>query len=108
MSQFEDRKDAFEEKFAHDAEMNFKAEARACKLFGLWLAEKMGLSGGDADVYAKGVVGANLEEHGFDDVIRYVTPDIEDKGLNLSEEILNHKLSEFMVQAKAQLMDEAK
>ncbi|MCB9963403.1 MAG: DUF1476 domain-containing protein [Rhodospirillales bacterium] len=107
MSQFEDRKDAFEEKYAHDAEMNFKAEARACKLFGLWLAGELGLGSADAEAYAKGVVAANIEEHGFDDVVRYVTPDIEDKGLSIDANMILHKLAQFLVEAKAQLMTEA-
>ena len=107
MSNLKDRESAFEDKYAHDAEMNFKAEARASKLFGLWLAEQLGLEGADADAYAKGVVGANLEEEGFDDIVRYVMPDIEDKGLDISEHTINAKMDEYMTVAKAQLMDEA-
>jgi len=42
MSGFDDRENAFENKFAHDAEMQFKAEARRNKLVGLWAAELMG------------------------------------------------------------------
>ena len=106
MSNLEERRDAFEDKFAHDEEMNFKAEARASKLFGLWLAEKLGLAEGEADVYAKGVVGANLEEEGFDDIIRYVRPDIDEKGLDISDDMINKKMDEYMTVAKAQLMEE--
>ena len=36
MTTFNDRKDAFESKFAHDEELRFKAMARRNKLFGLW------------------------------------------------------------------------
>ncbi len=106
MSDMKRRESAFEDKYAHDAEMNFKAEARASKLFGLWLAPQLGLEGGEADAYAKGVVGANLEEDGFDDIIRYVMPDIQDKGLDISEHLINAKMAEFMSVAKAQLMEE--
>ena len=56
MSTFDDRENAFENKFAHDAEMQFKAEARANKLLGLWAAELMGKSAEDAAEYAKEVV----------------------------------------------------
>jgi hypothetical protein len=34
MTTFDDRENAFEAKFAHDAEMQFKAEARRNKLLG--------------------------------------------------------------------------
>jgi hypothetical protein len=108
MTSFEQRESAFEEKYAHDAEMNFKAEARACKLFGLWLAGQLGLSGNDAEVYAKGVVSANLEEQGFDDLIDYVMPDIEDKGLDIDAAMINGKMDLFLSEAKAQLMEEKK
>ena len=38
MSTFDERENAFESKFAHDAEMQFKADARRDKLLGLWAA----------------------------------------------------------------------
>ena len=38
MTTFNDRKDAFESKFAHDSEMQFKAEARRNKILALWAA----------------------------------------------------------------------
>ena len=53
MSTFDDRENAFENKFAHDAEMQFKADARRNKLLGLWAADLMGKSGDDAADYAK-------------------------------------------------------
>jgi hypothetical protein len=39
MTTFDDRENAFENKFAHDQEMLFKAEARRNKLMGLWVAD---------------------------------------------------------------------
>ena len=106
MSSFDDRKTAFENKFAHDQDLAFKVEARACKLFGLWLAGELGMSGADADSYAKTVVAANLDEPGFDDVLRAVRPDIDAKGLNLSDHVLNAQLDKCMDQAKQQIMTE--
>jgi hypothetical protein len=102
----DDRKNAFENKFAHDSELMFKAEARACKLFGLWLAGEMGLSGADADAYAKTVVGANLDEPGFDDVKRFVMKDIAAKGLSLTEHTVDAKLAHCLDDAKKQLAAE--
>ena len=64
MADMNDRKDAFESKFAHDEELKFKATARRNKLIGLWAAEKNGKSGADADAYAKEVVMADFEEAG--------------------------------------------
>lgn len=107
MSNFDERESAFENKFALDEALMFKAEARCCKLFGLWLAEKMELSGEDANAYASSIVSANLEEPGFDDVKRTVSTDISQKGLEISEEEIDAKLAEFFEQAQKQVKEEA-
>ena len=72
MTTFDDREHAFEAKFAHDSEMQFRAEARRNKLLGLWVAEKLGKSGADADAYAREVVASDFEEAGDADVVRKV------------------------------------
>ena len=79
MSTFDDRETAFEAKFAHDAEMQFKAEARANKALGLWAAGLLGQSGAEAEAYAMGVVKADFTEAGHEDVIRHVAADLGDK-----------------------------
>src|ERR1700689_5209331 len=61
MTTFDKREEAFEQKFAHDEELRFKATARRNKLLGLWAAEKLGLKGSEADSYALSVVMADLE-----------------------------------------------
>jgi hypothetical protein len=106
MSSFDDRKDAFEKKYAHDQEMAFKAEARCSKLFGLWVAEQLGMTGDDAAAYAKTVVAANLDEPGFDDVKRKVVGDLKNAGKDLSDHVLNVKLNECLAMAREQLMKE--
>ena len=60
MTEFDKREEAFEQRFAHDEELKFKATARRNKLLGLWAAEKLGLSGAEADSYALSIVMADL------------------------------------------------
>jgi hypothetical protein len=108
MSSFEDRKDAFEKKYAHDQEMMFKVEARCSKIFGLWVAGQLGLQGADADRYAKDVIGANLEEAGFDDIKRKVKPDLEKKGVKISDHLLDAQLDKCLKEARQQLLEEGK
>ena len=103
MSTFDDRKDAFENKYAHDAEMQFRAEARRNKLLGLWAAEILGRTGDDADAYAKEVVKAAFEEAGHEDVVRKVSADLGDAA---SADEIRRKMDELLVVAKAQLMKE--
>ena len=55
MTTFDKREEGFEKMFAHDEELKFKANARRNKLLGLWAAEKLGMSGVEADAYAKAV-----------------------------------------------------
>ena len=104
MSTMKDRENAFENKFAHDAEMQFKAEARRNKLLGLWAAELLGKSGDDAADYAKEVVKADFEEAGDEDVYRKVAGDLGDKA---DEATIRAKMVSLMSEAKAQLADEA-
>ena len=101
----EDRKDAFEKKYAHDQELMFRVEARTCKLFGLWVAGQLGMSGTDADTYAKEVVSSNLEEAGFNDVKRKVMPDLAAKALDISEHVLDRQLEEAFEEARKQLTE---
>ncbi|WP_298290673.1 DUF1476 domain-containing protein [uncultured Litoreibacter sp.] len=103
MASFDDRADAFENKYAHDAEMQFKAEARRNKLLGLWAADLLGKSGDDAANYAKEVVKADFEEAGDDDVVRKVAGDLGGKS---NEDTIRAKMTELMVEAKAQVMSE--
>ena len=103
MTTFDDRENAFENKFAHDAEMQFKAEARRNKLLGLWAAELLGKSGDEADAYATEVIKADFEEAGDEDVFRKVSGDLGDKA---SETEIRTKMVELLAVAKAQLMQE--
>ncbi len=103
MSSFDDRESAFENKFAHDEEMQFKAEARRNKLLGLWAAELLGKTGADADAYAVEVIKSDFEEAGDEDVLRKVSGDLDGK---VSDADIRTKMNALLVTAKAQLMDE--
>ena len=104
MSTFDDRESAFENKYAHDEEMQFKAQARANKLLGLWAAELMGKTGDDADAYAKEVIIADFEEAGHEDVVRKVAGDLGDLA---DDQTIRDKMAELASVAKEQVMSEA-
>jgi hypothetical protein len=99
MTTFDDRKDAFEKKFAHDEELRFKATARRNKLLGLWAAEKLGKSGPEAETYAKSVVMADFQEAGEDDVLRKVKADLEANGASQQETELRRVMTDLMERA---------
>lgn len=103
MSTFDDRENAFEAKFAHDADMQFKAAARRNKMLGLWAAELMGKSGDDAAAYASEVIKSDFEEAGDDDVLRKVAGDLGDKS---DADTIRAKMTELMAESKAQLLSD--
>ncbi len=108
MNDMNDREQAFEKKYALDQEVMFKIEARACKLFGLWVASEIGLAGDAAKNLAAAAVSANLDEPGFEDVKRALRPIIADNGKEISNHIMDAKLAHFMEEAKTQILSEQK
>ena len=101
MSTFDKCEEGFEKQFAHDEELKFKATARRNKLLGLWAAGKLGLSGADAEAYAKEVVMASFAEG--DDVFNKVRRDFDAKGVAQSDHQIRRTMDELMAQAIAQI-----
>ena len=107
MTTFDKREEGFERKFALDEEMRFRATARRNKLLGQWAAEKLGLSGAEADAYAKSVVAADFEEAGDDDVFRKVRKDFDAKNVAQSDHQIRRTMDELLGKAIQQLQSEA-
>ena len=101
MTTFDDRENAFETKYAHDAEMQFKAEARRNKLLGLWAAGLMGKDEAAAADYAREVVKSDFEEAGDEDVYRKVSGDLGDLS---NEATIRAKMAELLIEAQSQIM----
>jgi len=106
MSGFGDREKAFEDKYAHDQELEFKAAARRNKLLGLWAAGLMGMSGEEAEAYAKEVVKADFEEAGDEDVFRKVRGDFDAKGVTVDDHELRHQMAKTLDEAREQIRTE--
>ena len=106
MSGINDRGDAFENKFAHDEALKFKAEARRNKLLGLWAAEKMGKNDDQAQEYAKEVIRSDFEEPGDEDVFRKIRLDFDNAGINQSDHQIRRTMDELMQQAISQIQNE--
>lgn len=103
MTTFDKREDGFEKKFAYDEELQFKAGARRNKLLGLWAAEKMGLSGAEAEAYAKSVVVADFQEAGDEDVFRKIRGDFDAKNVQQSDHQIRRTMDELMATAVEQI-----
>ncbi len=104
MTTFDDRERSYEAKFALDAELNFKAEARRNRLLGEWAAEILGKSGDDARAYALTVVTSDFEEPGDEDVFKKLHTDLAGK---VEEAGIRAKMTELRAVARKQIAGEA-
>ena len=106
MAQFDDRERGEEARFAHSAELQFKAEARRNKLLGIWAAELLSLSGDAARAYAAEVVASDFAEPGDEDVFRKVTSDLKAKGLSVPDAVVRQKMAQLVTVARDQVQNE--
>jgi len=100
MTTFDKREEGFEKKFAHDEELKFKATARRNRMMGAWAAEKLGLTGADAEAYAREVVLADIEGTG---VFAKLRKDFDAKGVAQSDHQIHRHMNELLAQAVAQI-----
>ena len=106
MTSFDKREEAFETKFAHDEEVRFRARARRDKMLGLWAAEKLGLSGANADDYATELVAAQVDAPGEDGIFLKVRKDFDTKGVAQSDHQIRRAMEDLMAVAVAQIKAE--
>ncbi|WP_374443257.1 DUF1476 domain-containing protein [Stella sp.] len=107
MSTFNEREKGFEKKFERDQETLFKVNARRNRLLGAWAAEKLGLTGEEADAYAKSVVVADFEKPGDDDVLQKVLGDLTAKGVAVSEHQVRKQMDALLAVAQEQIASQA-
>ncbi len=104
---FADREKGFEAKYKLDQEMEFRAQARRNRLFGLWVASILGKTGEEAEAYAKSVVVADLHKPGHDDVMDKVKRDLEEAGKTRAEAELRAEYERLLAVARQQIVQEA-
>jgi len=103
MSTFDQREDSFEKSFVHEQELQFRAEARRSKLFGLWAAEKLGMSGADAQAYADQLVAAEVAPNSDELVLAQVKKDFAAAGVDQSEHQIRRTFDELLPKALAEI-----
>lgn len=103
MSTFDDRERAFENKHAHDQEMQFKAVSRRNKKAGLWAAGLLGKSGQDADDYALEVVRAEFGDKTHKDVFAKLCADLNG---HADAETIRTRMEHFLQEARRELIEQ--
>ena len=104
MTTFDDREKEFEARFKHDQELKFKIAARGNRLLGMWAAQRLGLTGADAEADAKEIVTAQFDVGGNKNVIDKITGDLSAKGHTITSAQVQFELEHFAEQAKRQLI----
>jgi hypothetical protein len=108
MTTFDNREKAFENKFAHDADLKFKSESRRNKYLAEWAAPKLGISGTDVDDYVKAVRKADLASKGDDDVLQKVKADFAAKGVKMADADIRKAMDEFLAKAVSEIESSGK
>jgi hypothetical protein len=103
MTTFDEREKGFERKFAHDEELRFKSTVRRNRLVGLWVAEKLGLAGAEAEAYARTVVKADFQQPGDEDVLAKLRADLAAANVDVPDRDLQLLLIEKLAEAVHQI-----
>ncbi len=103
---FNDREKGFERKYQLDQDQQFKALTRRDRLFGQWIAGKLGITGDAVAAYATSVVESNFEKPGDEDMFDKVRKDLAAKGVSVPDTELKTKLGAFQNEAAAQVVAE--
>jgi hypothetical protein len=98
-----DRSQALQNKFAYDAEMQFKAEARRSRLLGLWAAALLGKSEKDTTEYADSLVKLTVGRDSEDGIFQKVAADL---GALADATTINMQMATSMAKAKAQIIQD--
>lgn len=108
MTTFDEREKAFENKFGHDQELQFKTNSRRNKLLGLWAAGLMGKTGDAAESYAREIVTADLEKPGHQDVVDRLVRDLAAAGKPVEAHTILKQSELMLAEARRQIMAEVK
>lgn len=96
MDGMKEREGAFEQKYAIDEELRFKANAQRNRMIGLWAADRLGKIGDAANEYAKEVVRASMERGNEEAVIQKIVHDFNESNVAINEAELRNKMAQLL------------
>ena len=105
MTTFDEREQGFEAAFAHDQEVEFRAQMRRDRLLGLWAGERMGLSGAELEAYAAGLCRTELREHDEERLAQKVIADLAEKGVEALPHEVRDRMGSLLAAARAEIKD---
>ena len=105
MTTFDNRERGYEDKFAHDSDLEFRVISRRNKLIAQWAAEKFGFSGPDAEAYVKSVI-ADATKPGAEGIHSRLLREMTAKSLGIPETEINDRIRQVEATARKQLLEE--
>ena len=111
MTTFDNRENAFENKFAHDEELAFKAHSLSNRKIALWAAGQLGKTGDEASAYANSLVEAEVglsindaDAH----IAQHILGDFTKAGIEATEKTIRAEMKTQLQLAQQQVLGEKK
>ena len=99
MTTFDDRERAFENLFAHDQDLAFRARARRDREIGGWAAHRLGLTGDEAEAYVGRLLAVAIEHGGDDAVAAKLGEDLNGRGPPITADEIRRRMAELLAEA---------
>ncbi len=103
----DEREKAFEAKYQLDEAAVFKINVRRTKLLGLWVAEKLGLTGDAAQAYGRLAVETDFQDRAHAALLGKLRGDLLAGGHVLEADLLSDQMSLLHELARQQVTAEA-
>ena len=100
MSSMKKREEEFEARFAHDAELKFKIQSRTAIHFARWAADEIGKSEEEKAEYVDEILNLSISKGCFEAIRSKVVEDFDEHGVDISDNRVEKKLSEFQKSAE--------
>ena len=111
MSSFDKREMAFENKFAHEKDLEFKALAHRDKLLAEWVAGHLGLKGADVQKYVDDVIQVDIERPndrpGEEEIFQFIRTEFDKKGVKQSDHQIRRTMEELLDSSRAEINKQA-
>lgn len=105
MTTFDNREKAFENRFVHEQDLAFKAEARRNRVVAAWAADLLGKTEADKENYTADVLAAAMEG-GSEAVVRKLAADLGTAANPVSEHTIRGHMDTELAKAIGRLKAE--
>ena len=103
---FGQREKAFEAKYLHDEELNFRITAKRNHLFGLWAADLLGYTDEKGESYVQEIIVAEVQGTHDEDVLHKVLRDLEMAKVQISEHRVRKEFERCWEEARQMVIGE--